>query len=91
MFKQALRIFVLSGLALATAGSAVAQQSAQQSTDGTPPGVYHPRTHTFAARPHRLVVEAATTPVIYNGTFKFVFTVKLVTPVASGQELYCYA
>ncbi len=88
MTKQFIRVLAFTAVALSLSGAAIAQLS---KPDQPPAGVYHPKTHTFAARPHRLVVAEAVSPVTYTGTFKFVFTVKLVTPVASGEELVCYA
>jgi hypothetical protein len=88
MTKQLIRVLAFTAVALSLSGAVTAQQA---KPDQPEVGVYHPKTHTYAARPHRLVVAEAVTPATYTGTFKFVFTVKLVTPVASGEELICTA
>ena len=88
MTKQSLRILALTGAVLSLSSAVFAQQT---KADQPEVGVYNPKTHTFTTRPHRLVVPDAVSPKIYTGTFKFDMTVKLVTPVASGQELICSA
>jgi hypothetical protein len=85
---KSIRIFVLAGLAFALAGSALAQQA--PTTKGIP-GYLNPKTHTFSARVRPAAAPDATTTKTYTGTLKFEYTIKLDTPVASGQALYCEA
>ena len=87
MIKQISRVAALTGAVMLLTSAALAQKSTSKLDQI--PGFYNPKTHTFQAR---VVPEAdpdATAPKTYTGTLKFDITVKLVTPVASGQELVC--
>jgi len=88
MIKQFTRIFVLAGLGLALTGAAMAQE-----TPGTsaPRGILNARTHKLEAKPRPAVIPEAVSPVVYTGTLKFVYTIKLVTPVTSSEEVVCSA
>jgi hypothetical protein len=85
---KSIRTLALAGLALGLAGSALAQQTPP--AKGIP-GYLNPKTHTFSARVRPSAAPDATTVKTYTGTLKFEYTIKLDTPVASGQALYCEA
>ena len=55
------------------------------------PGYYNPKTHTFQVKVQPEVDPDAAAPKTYTGTLKYEISVKLVTPVATGEELVCSA
>jgi hypothetical protein len=87
MFKPLLSIFAVSVLGLLLTGARTAPQT--EAAQGIP-GYYNPATHTFQAKVVRQV-EADVTTKPYAGKFVFEYTIKLETPVPSGQDLYCGA
>ena len=86
MKRQISRISVLAGLTILSTGAVLAQKT---TTTDQVPGFYNPKTHTFQMKVQPEVDPDVAAPKIYSGTLKYEITVKLVTPVASGQELAC--
>ena len=82
------RISAITGIAFMLTGAAMAQQSTKPDQV---PGFYNPKTHTFQVKIQPQVDPEAAAPKVYTGTLSYDVTVKLVTPVASGQELVCSA
>jgi len=88
MLKQALGVIAVSGLGMFLSGSPLAQPS--NAVPGIP-GYYNPTTHTFQTRVTPRALPDASTLKDYTGTLKFEYTIKVDTPVPSGEEMLCEA